>query len=192
MTENQDTREMIMGATIVEAGFEELDTLIAGLRPNELTILAARPGVGKTALALTIAENIAVKDRQTVLFVSLAMAKLELSLRLICSRAKLDAHEMRSGSFSKEEQDRFVNVCGEWEKALLYVDDAPRSVAEISTVAQRLKQEKDLKLIVIDHIGLIAPENPDEPREKQLTSIAQRLKELAEELHVSVLCLTKG
>ena len=189
MKENQDTLGTITGATIVKADFGELDKLIGGLQPNELTILAARPGTDVSALAQAIANNVAIKDEQIVLFVSLEMTKLELSLRLICSHAKLDIHEVRSNSLSKEEHGLLVNAFDELAKSPMYIDDTSRTVADISAVAQRLKQEKGLKLIVIDHIGLITSENPDEPRQEQVAVIVQRLRELAEKLHVPVLGL---
>jgi replicative DNA helicase len=176
----------------VKTGFFDLDNLIEGFHPNELIILAARPGMGKTALALNIAENIAVQDKQTVLFVSLEMAKLELALRLICSRAKLDSYKIRRNLLSKEERGRFIDACNELGEAPMFIDDTPsRSVVEIAAVARRLKRQQDLKLIVVDYIGLIRPENPEEPRQEQVAKFARRLKLLARELHTPVLCLAQ-
>ena len=176
----------------VKTGFVDLDHLIDGLHPNELIILAARPSMGKTALALNIAENIAIKDKQTVLFVSLEMAKLELALRLICSRAELDSYKIRRNMLSREEQNRFRDACDEMAKAPMYIDDTPsRSVMEIAAVARRLKRQQDLKLLVVDYIGLIAPANPEEPRQEQVAKIARHLKLLARELHIPILCLSQ-
>jgi len=176
----------------IKTGFVDLDNLIEGFHQDELLILAARTGMGKTALALNIVENIAIQDNQTVLFVSLEMASLELAKRLICSRARLDGHKLRKGFLSREENDRFMDVASELGKTPLYIDDTPgRTVSEISAVARRLKRQNDLKLIVIDYIGLITPENPDEPRQEQVAKIARRLKLLARELHVPVLCLAQ-
>jgi len=176
----------------VRTGFADLDTLIDGFHPNELIILAARPGMGKTALALNIAENVAIKGRQTVLFVSLEMAKLELALRLICSRAQLESQKVRRNLLSKDENRRFGDACGELADAPMFIDDTPsRSVAEIAAVARRLKRQNDLKLIVIDYIGLIRPENADDPRQEQVAKFARRLKLLSRELHLPVLCLAQ-
>jgi len=176
----------------VRTGFTDLDNLIDGFHPNELIILAARPGMGKTALALNIAENVAIKGKQTVLFVSLEMAKLELALRLICSRAQLNSYKIRRNLLSKEEQSRFTDVCCELGEAPIYIDDTPsRSVAEIAAVARRLKRQSDLKLIVIDYIGLIRPENAEDPRQEQVAKFARRLKLLSRELHLPVLCLAQ-
>jgi len=176
----------------VRTGFTDLDTLIDGFHPNELIILAARPGMGKTALALNIAENVAIKGKQTVLFVSLEMAKLELALRLICSRAQLESQKVRRNLLSKDENRRFGDACGELADAPMFIDDTPsRSVAEIAAVARRLKRQNDLKLIVIDYIGLIRPENADDPRQEQVAKFARRLKLLSRELHLPVLCLAQ-
>ena len=176
----------------VMTGFTDLDNLIDGFHPNELIILAARPGMGKTALALNIAENVAIKGKQTVLFVSLEMAKLELALRLICSRAQLNSYKIRRNLLSKEEQNRFTDACCELGEAPMHIDDTPsRSVAEIAAVARRLKRQSDLKLIVIDYIGLIRPENAEDPRQEQVAKFARRLKLLSRELHIPVLCLAQ-
>ena len=175
----------------VKTGFVDLDNLIGGLHPNELIILAARPSMGKTALALNIAENVAV-EKQTVLFVSLEMAKLELALRLICSHERLDSYKIRRNLLSKDERTRFFDAANELGNIPMHIDDTPsRSVAEISAVARRLKRQQDLQLLVIDYIGLIRPENPDEPRQEQVAKIARQLKLLARELHIPVLCLSQ-
>jgi len=176
----------------IKTGLVDLDYLIDGFHPNELIVLAARPGMGKTALAMNLAENIAIQDQQTVLFVSLEMAKLELALRLICSRAKLNSYHIRRADFSREDQSRFINACGELEKAPLYIDDTPsRTVMEIAAVARRLKRDKDLQLLVVDYIGLITPDDPREPRQEQVAKIARQLKLLSRELHIPVLCLAQ-
>ena len=186
---NRKAHELVDG---VKTSFTDLDNLIDGFHPNELIILAARPGVGKTALALNITENVAVKDNQTVLFVSLEMAKLELALRLICSRARVDSGKVRKNILSKEENSRIVDAISDFSRISLHIDDTPsRTVSEISAVARRLKRQQDLALLVIDYIGLITPENPDEPRQEQVAKIARRLKLLSRELHIPVLCLAQ-
>ena len=176
----------------VKTGFVDLDYLIEGLHPNELIILAARPGMGKTALALNIADSIAVKEKQTVLFVSLEMARIELALRLICSRIRLNSNKIRKNLLSKEENGNFIDACEKLSKTPLYIDDTPsRTVAEIAAVARRLKRQQDLKLVVVDYLSLITPENREEPREQQVAKTARQLKLLARELHIPVLCLAQ-
>jgi replicative DNA helicase len=176
----------------IKTGYVDLDNLIEGFHQDELIILAARTGMGKTALALNIVENIAIAAKQTVLFVSLEMGSLELAKRLICSRARLDSHKLRKGFLGKEEYNRFTDVASELGVTPLFIDDTPgRSISEIAAVARRLKRHNDLKLVVIDYIGLITPENPEEPRQEQVAKIARRLKLLARELHIPVLCLAQ-
>ena len=158
--------------------------------PNELIILASRPGIGKTTLALNIAANITTSNKQVVLFASPGMTKIELVLRLICSRAGLDNNWVRRNLLSPKGLAHFKSVADELAKVPIYIDDTPnQTVTDIEAVARRLKQEQELKLIVIDYIGLVTPENPDEPREKQIVTIVRQLKELAMELHVPVLGL---
>ena len=162
------------------------------LHPSELTIIASYPGIGKTTLALTIAGEFAIDNKQTVLFVSLELGKIELGQRLICLRAGLDIQKVRKGLCSKGEYTRFTDVASELERTPLYIDDTPgRRVSEIKAIARHRLQERDLKLIVIDHIGLVAPKNPDEPKASQIANTVQGLKALATELNVSVLGLVQ-
>ena len=175
----------------VKTGFPDLDQLIGGLHPNELIILAARPSMGKTALALNIAENVAA-EKQTVLFVSLEMAKIELALRLISSHTHIDSYKIRRNLLSHDERNRFLDAANDLGNIPMHIDDTPsRSVAEIAAVARRLKRQQDLQLLVIDYIGLIAPENADEPRQEQVAKIARHLKLLARDLKIPVLCLSQ-
>ncbi len=164
-----------------------------GLHNGELIILAARPSMGKTALAMNIAENVALKDRAPVLFVSLEMSGIELADRLLCSVARVSGHRLRTGSISKEDRLRLVQKAGEIASAPLYVDDTPsRTVSEISAVARRIKQrEGRIGLIVIDYLQLIEPDNPRDPRQEQVAKIARRLKGMAREQEVPVLCLSQ-
>jgi len=175
----------------VKTGFPDLDHLIGGLHPNELIILAARPSMGKTALAMNIAENVAAANN-AVLFVSLEMAKIELALRLISSRAHIDSYKIRRNMCSQEERHRLESAASELGMMPMYIDDTPsRTVMEISAVARRLKRQQDLQLLIIDYIGLITPENLQEPRQEQVAKIARHLKLLARELKVPVLCLSQ-
>jgi len=194
MEEFREYVELKAGGRVdgIRTGFVDLDNLIEGFHPDELIILAARPSVGKTALALNIVENIAIGDKQTVLFVSLEMGKLDLAKRMICSRGKLDGQKLRKGLLGREEYNRLTDVASELGSTPLYIDDTPdRTATEISAVARRLKRKNDLKLIVIDYIGLITPDNATDVRQEQVAKIARRLKLLARELHIPVLCLAQ-
>jgi replicative DNA helicase len=177
----------------VESGLTDFDARTGGLHNGELIILAARPSMGKTALAMNIAENVVLKGKAPVLFVSLEMSGIELADRLLCSVARVNGHRLRNGSISKEDRLRLVQKAGEIAVAPLYVDDTPtRTISEIAAVARRIRQrEKRLGLIVIDYLQLIEPDNPKDPRQEQVAKIARRLKGMAREQEVPVLCLAQ-
>jgi replicative DNA helicase len=176
----------------IETGFKDLDSLTGGLHNSELVILAARPSMGKTALALNMAEYVAIELNITVLFVSLEMSSLELADRLLCSRARVDSHRLRNGTISNDDRRKLVERAGEISQAPLFVDDTPsRNMTEIAATARRLKRKNELGLIVIDYLQLIDPDNLRDQRQEQVARIARRLKGLARELEVPVLCLAQ-
>lgn len=177
----------------VDTHFESYDAQCGGLHNGELVILAARPSMGKTAFALNVAENVSILGHAPVLFVSLEMSGVELADRLLCSLAKVNGHKLRNGSISQDDRKRLVEKAVEVSHAPLYIDDSPsRSVSEIAAVARRIKQrEKRLGLIVIDYLQLLEPDNSRDPRQEQVAKIARRLKGLAREQSVPVLCLSQ-
>lgn len=176
----------------LETGFDDYDQLTGGLQNSELIILAARPSMGKTALAMNITEHVAFRLRAPVLFVSLEMSALELGDRLLCSVAEVNGHRLRNGTITAEERRKLVRSASELSEAPLYIDDSPsRTMTEIAANARRLKRRENLSLIVIDYLQLIEPENPRDPRQEQVAKIARRLKGLARELAVPVLCLAQ-
>jgi replicative DNA helicase len=185
-------RKMRGESDTIKSGFIDLDEMTDGMHPNELIILAARPSVGKTALATNIAEHVSVNLKQTVLLVSLEMSRQELALRLICSRGKIDSNKIRKNFLSEQEKARFMETANDLSQATMFIDDTPsRTVSEIAAVARRLKRQNDLRLLVIDYLGLIDPENSSDPRQEQVAKIARRLKGLARELRIPVLCLAQ-
>jgi replicative DNA helicase len=179
----------------LETGFIDFDDLTGGLHDSELTILAARPSMGKTALALNIVEHISIDERgpkKPVLFASLEMSALELGDRLLCSRGKVNSHRLRNGQVSADESRRLVQTAAEISGANLFIDDSPsRTMTEIAANARRLKRREGLALLVIDYLQLIEPDNPRDPRQEQVARIARRLKGLARELNLPVLCLAQ-
>lgn len=176
----------------VATGFFDLDRMLGGFHKSELIILAARPSMGKTALAVNMAEHVAVDEKQPVLFFSLEMNTNELAQRLICSRGRIRGERIRGNFLSEREQKSLVRVASELSAAPFYLDDSPsRTVTEIGAVARRLKRQHGLGLIVIDYLGLIEPDNAMDPRQEQVAKIARRLKGLARELDVPVLCLAQ-
>ena len=174
----------------VETGFDDFDDLTGGFHGSELIILAARPSMGKTALALNIIEHIAIDNQQPTLFVSLEMSALELGDRLLCSRARVNSHRLRNGKITPDESHNLIETAAAISGSPLYIDDSPsRTMTEIAASARRLKRRHGLSLIAIDYLQLIDPDSSSDPRQEQVAKIARRLKGLARELDVPVLCL---
>lgn len=177
----------------VDTCFVDLDEQLGGLHNSELIILAARPSMGKTAFAMNIAEHVSVQGKTPVLFVSLEMSNMELADRLLCSYARVNGHRLRNGTISQSDRKRLVEKASELSEAPLFVDDSPsRTVTEIAAAARRIRRrDGNLGLIVIDYLQLIEPDNPKDPRQEQVARIARRLKGLAREMDVPVLCLAQ-
>ena len=174
-------------------GFQDLDSKTAGMHPGELVILAARPSMGKTAFAMNIAENVSKGQNIPVLFVSLEMSSIELADRLLCSVARVNGHRLRNGTVSQDDRLKLVDTAELLSKTPLFVDDSPsRTVTEIAAAARRIKRRHgNLGLIVIDYLQLLEPDNPKDPRQEQVAKIARRLKGLAREMKVPVMCLAQ-
>ncbi|HUE69940.1 MAG TPA: replicative DNA helicase [Pirellulaceae bacterium] len=177
----------------VDYGFEKLDEFTGGLQKSSLVVLAARPSMGKTAFAMNVAEDVAVRQNIPTLFVSLEMSSLELADRLLCSTARVNGHRMRNGTISDDDRRRLVEKSSMLSQTPLYVDDAPsRTVTEIAAAARRIKRRQGrLGLIIIDYLQLIEPDNARDPRQEQVAKIARRLKGLAREMEVPVMCLAQ-
>ncbi|MDR1485674.1 MAG: replicative DNA helicase [Planctomycetaceae bacterium] len=176
----------------IKTGFPRLDEILEGLHSSELIIIAARPSMGKTALATNIAEHVAIDQKLPVLMVSLEMSAFELTLRMICSRGRIDSEKIRKNRMLQSDHEKFQIATNELSGSPIYIDETPlRTISEISAVARRLKRQMDLRLIVIDYIGLIEPENSKDPRQEQVSKIARRLKGLARELKIPVMCLAQ-
>jgi replicative DNA helicase len=176
----------------VPSGFIDLDNLTGGMHDSEFVVLAARPSMGKTALATNIAEYVAIDAKVPTLFVSLEMARLELAQRMLCSQGRIDANKFRSGRISPDDREKLVQASAKLSMAPLYIDDTPaRTVTEIAACARRLKRKQGLGLVVIDYLQLIQPDDPRDPRQEQVAKMARRLKGLARELRLPVLCLAQ-
>jgi replicative DNA helicase len=183
----------------VATHFTDFDAMTGGLHNGELIILAARPSMGKTAFAMNIAEQVSMKERAPTLFVSLEMNAIELVDRLLCSIAKINGQRLRTGTITPDDQKRLLQHASKIAQAPLYIDDAPsRTVSEVAAVARRITQQemrkpggRPLGLIVIDYLQLLNPDNPKDPRQEQVAKIARRLKMLAREQNVPILCLSQ-
>ncbi len=194
--ENFDRLEKIFregkSITGISSGYGELDKLLSGLQPSELIILAARPSQGKTALALNLAENIAIRGGLPVAVFSLEMSKESLLQRLVASVAQVDAHKFRSGHLSREDWKRMTEALGTISSSPLWVDDAgSTSVLEIGAKARRLKRDKGLALLVVDYLQLISGRGRFNSRQEEVASISRGLKGLAKELQIPVLVLSQ-
>ncbi|HSC45875.1 MAG TPA: replicative DNA helicase [Candidatus Acidoferrum sp.] len=178
--------------TGVSTGYTELDKLLSGLQNSELLILAARPSQGKTALALNLAENIAIRAGSPVAFFSLEMSKESLLQRLVASVAQIDAHKFRTGHLSREDWRKMTEALGQISSAPLWIDDAgSTSVLEIGAKARRLKRDKGLSLLVVDYLQLITGRGRFNNRQEEVSSISRGLKGLAKELQIPVLVLSQ-
>lgn len=173
-------------------GFIDLDQMTGGLAAGQLVILAARPSMGKSALALNIAEHVAVDHGTGALLVSLEMNADELTDRMLCSVARVNSQRVRDGSLNSDDRAKLVEAAAVVSNAPLWIDDAPsRSMTQIAALARRHQRRNELGLLVIDYLQLIEPEDPRDPRQEQVAKIARRLKTLARELRVPVLCLAQ-
>jgi len=176
----------------VSTGIEALDELTGGLRDGELIILAARPSIGKSACAATIARNVATQGK-TVLFVSLEMKQVELVDRLLSAEAMVDSHKMRNGTIDDEERRKVVEAAGKLSNIPIYFDDYPtRTMSQIASLCRLTKRKrKALDLLVIDYLQLITPDDYKIPREQQVARISARCKAIAKELDIPVMALAQ-
>jgi len=172
-------------------GYKDLDDTLAGMQKSNLLILAARPGIGKTSLALNIAQNLAVKHKKPVGFFSLEMSKEELVDRMLVAQADIDAWRLKTGKLSEEDFTKLSNAMGELAEAPLFIDDTPAlSILEMRTKARRLQVDSGVDLIVVDYLQL-ARSRQLENRVQEVSEISQGLKNLARELKVPVLALSQ-
>jgi replicative DNA helicase len=182
-------------------GYVDLDNITAGLQNSELVIIAARPSVGKTSFALNLVRNIVTEgvahgNLPVVLFFSLEMARIELAERLLCCQSRVDSHKVRKGHLSSDDIAKLMDAGDVLRRARLYIDDTPsRTMIQIGASARRIQKKHDrdggLKLVVIDYLQLIEPENRRDPRQEQVAQISRRLKFLARDLSIPVIALAQ-
>ncbi len=186
----EEVQGMITG---ISTGFKDLDVLTCGLQPSELVVLAARPSMGKTALALNIAEQAAVRNSQGVGVFSLEMSREQLVLRLLCAHARVDAQNMRRGFLSQKDWVKLANSAGTLSEAPIYIDDSPSlSPLEIRARARNMKAKHDIKLLIVDYLQLIQLSGGrTESRQQEVSEISRSLKSLARELKIPVLVLSQ-
>ncbi len=188
------------GVTGVPTGFSDLDQLTAGLQPTELTILAARPAMGKTSFALSLAQNAAIENGWPVLVFSLEMSSMQLAERLLCSEARVDSTNLRRGQLQRQDMTNLTYAANNLSKARILIDDTPAlSIRELRARARRFASTKELfedkqyGLIVIDYLQLMRGNGGSRQsnREQEISEISRGLKALAKELHCPVLALSQ-
>jgi len=178
--------------TGVPTGFQQLDTLTAGLQNSDLIIIAGRPSMGKTAFALNIAEYVAIEKGIPVGLFSLEMTKEQLAQRMLCSRAKISNHQLKTGRIADHQWTNLSIAVGPLSEAPIYLDDsATLSVMEIRAKARRQKMRYDIGLVIVDYLQLVRGQSNIESRQLEITYISQSLKALARELKVPVIALSQ-
>ena len=190
-TEEISNKEGLSG---IPSGFDKVDKLTSGWQPSDLVIVAARPGMGKTALTLTMARNIAVEQNIPVAFFSLEMSSVQLITRLISSETGLSSEKLRTGRLEKHEWEQLNVKVKTLEKAPLFIDDTPSlSIFDLRAKARRLASQYGIKLIVIDYLQLMTAGGSQKGgnREQEISTISRNLKALAKELDVPVIALSQ-
>ncbi len=178
--------------TGIPSGLVDLDNLTAGFHPGELIVIAGRPSMGKTALALTIARNAAVDNKHGVGIFSLEMANQELAMRMLCSEARVNSHLVRTGNLPQKQWKNLSIHVGVLAEAPIYIDDsAAITVLEVRSKARRLMAEHDIELIIVDYLQLMQGPRNVENRQQEISVITRSLKALAKELNIPVVALSQ-
>lgn len=178
----------------LRTGFRELDMMTAGLQPSSLNVLAARPSMGKTAFALTIGLNAALRENVPVGIFSLEMSAVQLVTRMLCSEARVDMSRVRNGQLSERDFQRLADTAGRMSDAKVFIDDnADLTVMELRSRARRLMAEHGMGLLIIDYLQLMSASgrSQSENRQQEISAISRGLKALARELDVPVLVLSQ-
>jgi len=184
-----EKKQLITG---VPTGFTKLDELTSGLQASDLIIVAGRPSMGKTALALNIAQHAAIEGGIPSAIYSLEMSKEQLALRMLCSNAKVDAHRLRGGFLSEADWPNLTRAAGHLSEAPIFIDDTPGlTVLEMRAKSRRLKAEHNLGLVVVDYLQLMRGRADSETREQEISDISRSLKALAKELALPVIALSQ-
>ena len=184
-----ERKELITG---VSTGYDEFDRLTAGLQPSDLIILAGRPSMGKTALAMNMARNAATQQNVAVAVFSLEMSEEQLALRMLCSESRVNSQDLRTGFIKDRDWPKLTKAAGDLSEARIFIDDTPSiSVLEMRAKCRRLKTEHDINLVVVDYLQLMQGRKAAERREQEISEISRSLKAMAKELHVPVVALSQ-
>lgn len=178
--------------TGVPTGYEKFDHMTSGLQPADLIVLAGRPSMGKSALAVSIAERVGIDSKQGVAIFSLEMSKEQLVQRMLCSQARVDAHKVRSGFLSPSDWPKLTAAAGKLSASHIFIDDTPAiSALELRAKARRLKANHDIQLIVLDYLQLMRGTTKTDSRQQEISEISRSIKALARELSVPIIALSQ-
>lgn len=178
--------------TGIPTGFEKIDHMTSGLQNSDLIIIAGRPSMGKSALAISMAEYVGIEQKQGVAIFSLEMSKEQLVQRMLCSQARVDAHKVRSGFLAPADWPKLTAAAGRLSESKIFIDDTPAiSVLELRAKARRLKANQGIELIILDYLQLMRSTVQSESRQQEISEISRSLKALARELSVPVIALSQ-
>ena len=178
--------------TGVSTGFKDLDDMTSGLQPGDLIIVAGRPSMGKTSLAMNVAENAALASKTPVAIFSMEMPGEQLAMRMMASLGRINAHKVRTGKLDDDDWPRLTHAIGLLAEAPMFIDDTPAlNPLELRTRARRLKREHGLGMIVVDYLQLMQAPETGENRATEISAVTRALKSLAKELHVPVIALSQ-
>ena len=178
--------------TGIPTGFEKFDHMTSGLQNSDLIIIAGRPSMGKSALAISMAEYVGIEQKQGVAVFSLEMSKEQLVQRMLCSQARVDAHKVRSGFLAPADWPKLTAAAGRLSESKIFIDDTPAiSVLELRAKARRLKANQGIELIILDYLQLMRSTVQSESRQQEISEISRSLKALARELSIPVIALSQ-
>lgn len=184
-----ERKEQITG---VPTGFAQLDRLTSGFQPSDLIVIAGRPSIGKTSLALNIAQYAGIEAKVPLVIFSLESAKEQLVERFLCSEARVDSQKLRTGFLSEDDWSRLTDAAGVLAEAPIYIDDSANiGVLEIRAKARQLKAEHDIRMAIIDYLQLMEGDRRIDTRQQQISEISRSLKALAKELNISVVAISQ-
>ncbi len=180
------------GFTGVPSGFDGLDNLTSGFQNSELTIIGARPSIGKTALALSMATNIAVKNNIPCGFFTLEMSDVSLMMRVVSAESKINSNNLRTGLLRPTDFNKLTEAAGRIYDSPLILQDTPNiPLLDLRSLSRKMVMKHDVKIIFVDYIGLISPEDTKQPRHEQISQISRSLKALARELDIPIIALSQ-
>jgi replicative DNA helicase len=184
-----DQKQPVTG---VPTGFPDMDRKTAGFQPSDLIILAARPAMGKTALAMSIAQHVGVHEKKSVAVFSLEMSKEQLVMRMLCSEARVENSRVRSGHLMDRDFPKLVDAASRISEAPILLDDTPAlTITELRAKCRRMHRDRPLSLVVVDYLQLMRSPAYSHSREQEISDISRSLKALAKELHVPVIALSQ-